>query len=225
MKHIVGFSGGIDSQACARWVLNRFPAEDVILMNSGAGRNESPLTVAFVDEYSRAVHPVIVVTPIVADVWKTDGFAERRGLDGGDELTFEGLIAIKGCAPTDRRGRELGSDAAVSAEGAAMKNTKKTMRAGVPKLMPPARATAPAHKPGRKAVQAAKQTLRAAIWMAAMARGEAQFTNGYRCGKQDESSELYAKEMRQWEVVGEKEGEMQRAIDALVKAVRAEGRR
>ena len=23
MKHIVGFSGGIDSQACARWVLNR----------------------------------------------------------------------------------------------------------------------------------------------------------------------------------------------------------
>lgn len=25
MKHIVGFSGGVDSQACARWVLNRFP--------------------------------------------------------------------------------------------------------------------------------------------------------------------------------------------------------
>lgn len=25
MKHIVGFSGGVDSQACARWVLNRYP--------------------------------------------------------------------------------------------------------------------------------------------------------------------------------------------------------
>jgi len=23
IKHVVGFSGGIDSQACARWVLNR----------------------------------------------------------------------------------------------------------------------------------------------------------------------------------------------------------
>ena len=40
MKHIVGFSGGIDSQACARWVLNRFPVEDVILLNSDAGGNE-----------------------------------------------------------------------------------------------------------------------------------------------------------------------------------------
>ena len=25
MKHIVGFSGGIDSQACARWVLEPLP--------------------------------------------------------------------------------------------------------------------------------------------------------------------------------------------------------
>jgi hypothetical protein len=31
MKHIVGFSGGVDSQACARWVLNRYPKEDDIL--------------------------------------------------------------------------------------------------------------------------------------------------------------------------------------------------
>ena len=37
MKHIVGFSGGIDSQAAALWVLNRFPREDVILLNSDAG--------------------------------------------------------------------------------------------------------------------------------------------------------------------------------------------
>lgn len=31
MKHILGFSGGVDSQAAAGWLLNRFPAEDVIL--------------------------------------------------------------------------------------------------------------------------------------------------------------------------------------------------
>jgi 7-cyano-7-deazaguanine synthase in queuosine biosynthesis len=49
-KHIVGFSGGIDSQACARWVLDRFPGEDVILLNSDAGGNEHPLTTSFVDK-------------------------------------------------------------------------------------------------------------------------------------------------------------------------------
>ena len=34
-KHIVGFSGGIDSQACALWVRNRFPREDVIQIMVG----------------------------------------------------------------------------------------------------------------------------------------------------------------------------------------------
>ena len=68
MKHVVGFSGGIDSQACARWVLNRFPAEDVILLNSTAGANEHPLTTAFVAEYSEKIHPVVVIEAIVADV-------------------------------------------------------------------------------------------------------------------------------------------------------------
>jgi len=37
-KHVVGFSGGIDSQACAGWVLERFPKDDVIRTNSGVGR-------------------------------------------------------------------------------------------------------------------------------------------------------------------------------------------
>lgn len=52
MKHIVGFSGGIDSQACARWVLNRYPAGEVILLNSDAGGNEHPLTTEFIAWYS-----------------------------------------------------------------------------------------------------------------------------------------------------------------------------
>lgn len=100
MKHIVGFSGGIDSQACARWVLNRFPAEDVILMNSDAGGNEHPLTVAFVKEYSETVHPVITVTAIISDLWKTDGFAERRGFDGDAPLDFPTMMAIKKRPPS-----------------------------------------------------------------------------------------------------------------------------
>jgi 3'-phosphoadenosine 5'-phosphosulfate sulfotransferase (PAPS reductase)/FAD synthetase len=100
MKHIVGFSGGIDSQACARWVLDRFPAEDVILLNSDAGGNEHPLTMAFIEEYSRSVHPVVLVQPLVMDIWKTEGFAETRGYDSFAPLTFELMIEIKRRPPS-----------------------------------------------------------------------------------------------------------------------------
>lgn len=68
-KHIVGLSGGIDSQACARWVLNRYPAEDVILLNSDAGGNEDGMTVEFVNWYSANIHPVVRLTPVVADLY------------------------------------------------------------------------------------------------------------------------------------------------------------
>lgn len=95
MKHIVGFSGGIDSQACARWVLNRYPPEDVILMNSDAGGNEHPLTTAFVDEYSRTVHPVVKISAITADIWDTPGYAERRGYVS-DALNGHGQIRRSG---------------------------------------------------------------------------------------------------------------------------------
>jgi len=95
MKHIVGFSGGIDSQACARWVLNRFPAEDVILLNSNAGGNEHKLTEAFKREYSAKVFPLTEVFPVVSDNWKTPGFAEKKGLDGNEPLTFLRMIEIQ----------------------------------------------------------------------------------------------------------------------------------
>lgn len=100
MKRIVGFSGGIDSQAASLWVRNRFPAEDIILLNCNAGRNENALTDAFVAHYSATVFPVTVVTSIYADLWKTEGFAETKGLDGSAELTFEGLIKVKGRPPS-----------------------------------------------------------------------------------------------------------------------------
>ena len=100
MKHIVGFSGGVDSQACARWVLNRYAADDVILMNTNAGGNEHPLTDAFIAEYSRTVHPVVVVPALMRDMWETEGYAERRGYGSDDPLTFERLIEVKGRPPS-----------------------------------------------------------------------------------------------------------------------------
>jgi 3'-phosphoadenosine 5'-phosphosulfate sulfotransferase (PAPS reductase)/FAD synthetase len=104
VKHVVGFSGGIDSQACARWVLNRHPAEDVILLNSDVGGHEHPITTEFIETYSRDVHPVTVVTPIVADLggkarkqWR----AERRARYAEtDRLTFDILAEIKGMFPS-----------------------------------------------------------------------------------------------------------------------------
>jgi 3'-phosphoadenosine 5'-phosphosulfate sulfotransferase (PAPS reductase)/FAD synthetase len=100
VKHIVGFSGGIDSQACARWVLNRFPKEDVILTNSDAGGWEHEDTKAFIDWYSENVHPVTRTNAIIADMWKTPGFAETKGLDGSAALTFEEMCRIKGRPPS-----------------------------------------------------------------------------------------------------------------------------
>lgn len=100
MKHIVGFSGGIDSQACARWVLNRYPSEDVILTNSDAGGWEDPLTTGFVSWYSENIHPVTATNAIISDMWKTSGFAETKGLDGTARLTFEDMVRIKGRAPS-----------------------------------------------------------------------------------------------------------------------------
>lgn len=100
MKHIVGFSGGIDSQACARWVLNRFPAEDVILTNSDAGGWEDPLTTEFVEWYSANVHPVTLTNAKIKDMWETPGFAETKGLDGEATLTFEEMCRIKGRPPS-----------------------------------------------------------------------------------------------------------------------------
>lgn len=105
MKHIVGFSGGIDSQACARWVLNRYAPEDVILMNSDAGKNEHPLTTDFVETYARLIHPVVFVTAIHADIWEREDSAAARGYDPSAPLDFPTLMAIKKTPPTPGKGQ------------------------------------------------------------------------------------------------------------------------
>lgn len=107
MKHVVGFSGGIDSQATARWVLNRYPAEDVILLNSDAGGNEHSLTTEFIRSYSDTVHPVTLLRPIIADLGgygsKGGKALERRSEFRDDEpLTFDRLAYIKGRFPSSQ---------------------------------------------------------------------------------------------------------------------------
>lgn len=100
MKHVVGFSGGIDSQATLRWLRNRYGDEDVIATNTLAGRNESSVTVSFIADFSANVFHVEQVVPLVKDMWETEGYAETRGFDGNEELTFERLIQIKGRPPS-----------------------------------------------------------------------------------------------------------------------------
>ncbi len=107
MKHIVGFSGGIDSQACARWVRQRNDPADVILMNTNAGDNEHPITEAFIDWYSVNIFPVVKVPCLIKDLQgigtKYGGTRERRATLGEDEnapLTFPMLAFVKGIFPS-----------------------------------------------------------------------------------------------------------------------------
>lgn len=102
MKHILGFSGGIDSEAVALLLLERHDPSDVILLNSQAGRNEDDITPAFVKNFSETVHLVTEVIPIISDIWETPGYAEERGFNGAAELTFVLLAEIKGRFPSRR---------------------------------------------------------------------------------------------------------------------------
>jgi 3'-phosphoadenosine 5'-phosphosulfate sulfotransferase (PAPS reductase)/FAD synthetase len=103
MKHIVGFSGGADSQATALWVRQRFPAEDVILLNTDAGGNEHPITIGFIREYSEKVFPVTMISPIVADMaGRAKGKIEELGLKPDDPLTFDLMAKLKGRFPSTK---------------------------------------------------------------------------------------------------------------------------
>ena len=100
MKHIVGFSGGIDSQAVAGLILDKYGPDDTILTNSNAGGNEDPLTDMWVQWYHENVHPVIRCNAVVSDMWKTTGFAEKRGFQSEEILTFTKMILVKGRPPS-----------------------------------------------------------------------------------------------------------------------------
>jgi len=105
LMHVVGFSGGADSQAAALWVRRRFPPEQVILLNTLAGRNEHPVTEQFIHQYSETVFPVVTVTPLIKDLMgrgTRPGQARdrRQEFDDEDELTFQRLAYIKGRFPS-----------------------------------------------------------------------------------------------------------------------------
>jgi 3'-phosphoadenosine 5'-phosphosulfate sulfotransferase (PAPS reductase)/FAD synthetase len=101
--YIGGFSGGIDSQAAARFMLNRYGAARVVLVNSDAGGNEHPLTIEHIDWYSANVHPVVRVQAIVRDMWMNPETAAARGLDPGEPLTFARMAEIRGIFPSRKR--------------------------------------------------------------------------------------------------------------------------
>ncbi len=104
-KIVVGFSGGIDSQAVALWARQTFPPEDILLLNSDAGGNEHPLTEGFVRWYSAHVFPVITVRALVKDLGNVgthEGATRERRLTLGEEepLTFDKLAFVKGRFPS-----------------------------------------------------------------------------------------------------------------------------
>jgi len=110
MKHIVGFSGGIDSQACAGLVLDKYGPDDVILLNTSAGENEHEITTEFIRWYSDNVHPVITVPALVSDLWAHDGLrvhvSEKKAREKGylpeQELKFGDMMLLKGRGPSSQ---------------------------------------------------------------------------------------------------------------------------
>lgn len=113
MKHIVGFSGGIDSQAVAGLILDKYNHDDVILLNSNAGGNEDPLTDEFVQWYSDNIFPVIRVHAIVADLWHTPNYLVKAQAkdtklagnlatveDDQQVLTFQEMVRLKSRPPS-----------------------------------------------------------------------------------------------------------------------------
>ncbi len=111
MLRVVGFSGGIDSQALMVWMRAQVKEQGwhphtIIALNTRAGDNEHPITEQFVADYSREVWPVVVVTPLVrdlGDVGTRDGFEPKRRRETLDEnapLTFDLLAWVKGRFPS-----------------------------------------------------------------------------------------------------------------------------
>lgn len=100
MKHIVGFSGGIDSQATVRWVRNRFGDANTVVLFSDAGGNENQATYRFVAQYSENIFPVTRIQPIVADMaGRNPGKIAELGLRPEDALSFDTMARIKGMFP------------------------------------------------------------------------------------------------------------------------------
>jgi 3'-phosphoadenosine 5'-phosphosulfate sulfotransferase (PAPS reductase)/FAD synthetase len=103
--HVLGFSGGADSQAVGIWLRQRYPPEQILFMNTHAGQNECGVTVKFIEDYSRDVFPIQVVVPQVRDlggVGTKSGRAKERRSEyrDDDEMTFAVMSYIEGRFPS-----------------------------------------------------------------------------------------------------------------------------
>ncbi len=80
--YIGGFSGGIDSQAAARFMLNRYSPARVVLVNSTLAATSTHSLSNISTGMRNTSHPVVRIQAIVRDMWKTPEHAETRGYDG-----------------------------------------------------------------------------------------------------------------------------------------------
>lgn len=82
---------------------NRFPAEDVTLFNSDAGRWEHDLTIKFVADYGANVFPVVSAPALMKDLW-VDGSDKpmEHKVNPEAPLTFVGLAIWKHRFPSRR---------------------------------------------------------------------------------------------------------------------------
>jgi hypothetical protein len=99
LVYIGGFSGGIDSQAAARVMIDRHGADRVTLVNTDAGGNEHPLTCEHIAWYSANVHPVVKIDAVMSDHRSLKWCAEK-GIDPNTKLTFLTLSQLKARFPS-----------------------------------------------------------------------------------------------------------------------------
>lgn len=106
VKRVVGFSGGIDSQATLGVVLDEFGPDDVIALHSPTGGFEQPITEEFVVAFSRDHFPVRVVEATEEDFGdelgaKNHDLAARRDdlLEPGQPITYADVVDVYGYFP------------------------------------------------------------------------------------------------------------------------------
>lgn len=83
----------------------------------------------------------------------------------------------------------------------------------------------PASRPKKTSIDEARLRLRQAIDRACVARGEAQWMNGYRAGRYGRGSdqsddELYRKEQGRFEQCGKAEAQAERAMATYARTIR-----
>lgn len=99
MKYVIGFSGGIDSQAALNWAIDAYGADSVIAINADPGGNEHPLTTEFIGLVSVNVHPVVICRPTYRDMWIGEDYAAKRGFDPDAPVSFADMSKIRGRFP------------------------------------------------------------------------------------------------------------------------------